>query len=132
MNALGRHLLVELFNCNNDILNDAERIKDILTAVATVSGTTILSTTLKEFKPHGVSGVVVIAESHISIHTWPEYSYAACDIFTCGDKVWPEKGAEYLIREFQSKSSSIVEVKRGIINVANQNLRHKPQELAVV
>lgn len=132
MNALGRHLLVELFDCNTNILNDTERIKDILTTAAIVSGTTILSTTLKTFKPHGVSGVVVIAESHISIHTWPEYSYAACDIFTCGDKVWPEKGTEHLIREFESKSSSVIEVKRGILNVTNQNLKHKPQELAVV
>lgn len=132
MNALGRHLLVELFDCNANILNDPERIKDILTTAATVSGATILSTTLKTFKPYGVSGVVIIAESHISIHTWPEYNYAACDIFTCGDKVWPEKGAEYLIKGFESKSSSVIEVKRGILNVTDQNLKHKPQELAVV
>ncbi|MDI6786153.1 MAG: adenosylmethionine decarboxylase [bacterium] len=132
MNTLGRHLLVELFDCNTDILNNTERIKDILTTAATISGATILSTTLKKFKPHGVSGVVVIAESHISIHTWPEYSYAACDIFTCGDKVWPEKGAEYLIKEFESKNSSVIEVKRGILNVTNQNLKYKLQELSVV
>lgn len=132
MNALGRHLLVELFDCNISTLNNVERIKDILTSAATICGATILNITIKKFEPHGISGVVVIAESHISIHTWPEYGYAACDIFTCGDKVWPEKGAEHLIREIQSKNSSVIEVKRGILNVVNQDLKHKPQELAVV
>ncbi|MFH1449902.1 MAG: adenosylmethionine decarboxylase [bacterium] len=126
MNALGRHLLVEIFNCSHDILNDEERIREILIEAANVSGTTVLSISLKKFEPQGVSGVVVIAESHISIHTWPEYRYAACDIFTCGDKVWPEKGAEYLIKELKAGNSSVVEVKRGIINVNNQNLKHKP------
>jgi len=117
---------VEIFNCSHDILNDEERIREILIETANVSGTTILSISLKKFEPQGVSGVVVIAESHISIHTWPEYRYAACDIFTCGDKVWPEKGAEHLIKELKAGNSSVVEVKRGIINVNNQNLKHKP------
>jgi S-adenosylmethionine decarboxylase proenzyme len=122
---------VELFDCDSQILNDEVRIKEILIEAANISGTTILNTTIKKFQPYGVSGVVIIAESHISIHTWPEYRYAACDIFTCGDKVWPEKGADYIIKELKSNSSSVIEIKRGILNL-NRDLKHKPFELAVV
>ncbi len=86
---------------------------------------TIIDFSFHEFSPYGISGMVVIAESHLSIHTWPEYGYAAVDIFTCGDVIKPEVAADYLIKRFESKSPSIVEMKRGIISHGNIKLPHK-------
>lgn len=76
---------------------------------------TVVDVAFHEFKPFGVSGVVVIAESHLSIHTWPEYRYAAVDIFTCGKSIDPEQAVEHIAGGFQCPQPSIVEVKRGII-----------------
>ena len=89
MKALGRHILAEFFDCDNDILDDTEKIELIMKRAAIECGATIISSTFHEFNPHGVSGVVVIAESHLAIHTWPEYGYAAVDVFTCGETVDP-------------------------------------------
>lgn len=86
---------------------------------------TIVDVSFHEFNPFGISGMVVIAESHLSIHTWPEYGYAAVDIFTCGDVIKPEVAAQYLIEKFESRNPSIVEMKRGIISHTNEKLPHK-------
>ena len=85
LQALGTHLLVELKDCNPDILNDIKEVQDALVMAARKAKATIVETSFHEFSPFGISGMVVIAESHLSIHTWPEYGYAAVDIFTCGD-----------------------------------------------
>jgi len=69
--------------------------------------------------------VVVIAESHLTIHTWPEYDYAAIDIFTCGDIIKPEVAASFLIKQFECRNPSIVEMKRGILSHRNEKLPHK-------
>ncbi len=86
---------------------------------------TVVEVSFHEFNPFGISGMVVIAESHLSIHTWPEYGYAAVDIFTCGDVIKPEVAAQYLIERFESKNPSIVEMKRGILSCQNEKLPHK-------
>ncbi len=86
---------------------------------------TVIDVSFHEFNPFGISGVVVIAESHLTIHTWPEYNYAAVDIFTCGDIIKPEVAASYLITEFECKNPSIVEMKRGILSHENVKLPHK-------
>ena len=86
---------------------------------------TIVETSFHKFSPFGISGVVVIAESHITIHTWPEYAYAAIDIFTCGDALKPEVAARYLIQRFQSKDPSIVKMKRGLLLRGEKRLPHK-------
>ena len=78
-----------------------------------------------EFNPHGISGMVVIAESHLSIHTWPEYCYAAVDIFTCGELIKPEVAANYLVKKLESKSHSFEKIKRGVLSVKGV-LLHKP------
>ena len=107
MNALGKHLLLELKDCNREVLDDLGFLKDILSAAADEAGATVLGESFHHFDPHGVSGVVIIAESHLFIHTWPEHNYAAIDIFTCGDSVQPEKAAQRLIGELGAKSHSI-------------------------
>ncbi len=116
MNALGKHLLLELKDCDKEVLNDLGFLKGILTAAASEAGATILGESFHQFKPQGVSGVVIIAESHLFIHTWPECGYAAVDIFTCGDTVQAEKAARKLIRELGAKNHSILEIKRGILD----------------
>ena len=113
MNALGRHLLLELKDCDKEVLNDLGSLKSTLLAAANEAGATVLGESFHRFNPHGVSGVVIIAESHLFIHTWPEYGYAAADIFTCGDSVQPEKAAEMLISRLGAKEHSIVEMQRG-------------------
>lgn len=125
MHALGTHLLVELRDCNPEILKDLNRVKEALVSAAKEAGATIIDVSFHEFNPFGISGMVVIAESHLSIHTWPEYAYAAVDIFTCGDAIKPEIAAYYLISQFESRNPSIVEMKRGILSFSNEKLPHK-------
>jgi len=125
LHALGTHLLVELRDCNPEILKDLNRVKEALVSAAKKAKATIVDVSFHEFNPFGISGMVVIAESHLSIHTWPEYAYAAVDIFTCGDIIKPETAANYLISQFESRNPSIVEVKRGILSFSNEKLPHK-------
>ncbi len=125
MHALGIHLLVELRDCNPDILKNLGEVRDALVTAAKRAKATIIDVSFHEFNPFGISGMVIIAESHLSIHTWPEYGYAAVDIFTCGDTIKPEVAAEYLIKKFESKNPSIVEMKRGILAVDGRKLPHK-------
>ncbi len=125
MYALGTHLLIELRDCNPSILKDLEKVKNTLISAAKEAKATIIDSSFHEFNPFGISGVVVIAESHLTIHTWPEYGYAAVDIFTCGDVIKPEIAASYLIKQFESKNPSLVEMKRGILSHKNKKLPHK-------
>lgn len=123
MKALGRHLLLELKNCDREILNDLDFLKSTLLAAAKESGAEVLGESFHQFKPQGVSGVVVIAESHIFIHTWPEYGYAAADIFTCGTTVQPEKAAGIIIKKLNPKNHSIMELQRGILDTETDGSR---------
>ncbi len=116
---------MELRDCNPAILNSLENVRDALVSAAKEAKATIIDISFHEFNPFGVSGMVVIAESHLSIHTWPEYNYAAVDIFTCGDIIKPEVAAAALIERFESKSPSMVEMKRGILSHENVKLPHK-------
>ncbi len=115
MNALGRHILVELHDCDREALNDLDLIREVMLKAAVDCGAVVLGESFHRFSPQGVSGVVVIAESHISIHTWPEYGYAAADVFTCGTTVNPEIAAQVLIEKLGSKNHTITEIKRGIL-----------------
>ena len=128
MHALGTHLLVELRECNSKTLNDLKKVQEILVMAARVAKATIIETSFHKFSPFGISGVVVIAESHLTIHTWPEYGYAAVDIFTCGDTLQPEVAADYLVDKFHSKSPSIVEMRRGLLSRGDVKLPHKPDK----
>lgn len=115
MNALGRHLLLELKDCNSEVLNDLEFLKSSLTETAVQIGATVIGDSFHRFSPQGVSGVVIISESHLFIHTWPEYGYAAVDVFTCGETVDPTLAVKLLVEKLGSKSHSVLELKRGIL-----------------
>jgi len=125
LHALGMHLLVELRDCNPKILSDLKKVEEILVTAAKAAKATIVQTHFHQFSPFGISGVVIIAESHLSVHTWPEYGYAAVDIFTCGDTLKPELAVSSVIERFHSKQPSIIEVKRGILSRDNVKLPHK-------
>lgn len=118
MNALGRHLLLELKGCDPEILNDLEFLKSSLSETAVQIGATVIGDSFHRFSPQGVSGVVIISESHLFIHTWPEYGYAAVDVFTCGETVDPTLAVKPLVEKLGSKSSSVLELKRGILENA--------------
>ncbi len=127
MNALGRHILAEFFNCDVQILNDVEKVELYMKRAAIECGATIVNSVFHIFNPHGVSGVVVIAESHLAIHTWPEYGYAAVDVFTCGDSVDPWIATKVLQAYLGAESIKTVELNRG--ELANYKvLHHKPVE----
>lgn len=113
MNALGTHLLAELRDCDRDRLDNLSFIRESMLAAARAVGATILSDTFHQFSPQGVTGIIAIAESHLSIHTWPEYGYAAVDIFTCGSSFVPAKAAELIIQRLGCKDPEITEIKRG-------------------
>lgn len=113
MKFLGRHILVELYDCDPEILNNREKIRTIMVEAARRAKVTIIDAVFHRFNPHGVSGVLVIAESHLSIHTWPEYRYASLDFFTCGEQNEPWLAQEYVTVELKAQTSTCMEIKRG-------------------
>ena len=115
MAALGKHLLLELKDCDARLLNDLDYLREVLADVAKLIGATLIKDSFYQFTPQGVSGVIIIAESHIAIHTWPEYSYAAVDVFTCGDVIEPSKAVKPLTERLKAGSTSYIELKRGVL-----------------
>ena len=113
MNVLGTHLLLELKDCNPQLLDNLDYIRDSLIKTAEDIGAHIIGESFHQFSPQGVTGILSIAESHISIHTWPEHGYAAADIFTCGSSDMPSRAAELLIERLQSKDSEVRQLDRG-------------------
>ncbi|AEF95931.1 adenosylmethionine decarboxylase [Methanotorris igneus] len=115
MRYLGKHLILELWGCDPKALDDQEGIEKMLVDSVNACGATLICIKTHKFSPQGVTGVAVLAESHISIHTWPELGYAAIDVFTCGSHVEPANALKP-IREFlKPKHLEVLDVKRGII-----------------
>jgi S-adenosylmethionine decarboxylase proenzyme len=113
--ALGKQVLIELKDCDAELLNDVEYLRTLLTDVARSIGATVIKDSFYQFTPQGISGVVIIAESHISIHTWPEYSFAAIDVFTCGDVIEPKDAVKPMAERLKAKSVTYIELKRGVL-----------------
>lgn len=126
MKVLGRHLIAEYADCDRNILDNIDKLQQAMEEAVRRSGATIVKTVFHRYNPHGVSGVVVIAESHFSIHTWPEYGYAAIDFFTCGDQVDSSSAVDYMKETLSAKSVSVKDLKRGIPSDSEETLRHKP------
>lgn len=116
--TLGIHLLVELSGCDAGFLDDLALIRGALLAAAETAGADIIGEVFHKFSPIGVTGVVCIAESHISIHTWPEHGYAAVDIFTCGEQFKPHKAARLIAESLRAERCEITEVRRGVVGTA--------------
>lgn len=113
MNTFARHLLVELHGCDPGILNDRDALASCMRRAAEAAGARVVAEVFHPYSPHGVTGVIVIEESHFSVHTWPEAGYAALDFYTCGD-IAPAKAAEILERGLRAKKMELLEVHRGL------------------
>jgi S-adenosylmethionine decarboxylase len=114
---------LELRACNPEALNDLPLVRRTLIGAAQHIGATIIGDSFHQFSPQGVTGVVAIAESHLCIHTWPEYGYAAVDVFTCGETIKPEDAIEYIAAALGSNDHSVIALKRGILPT---NVRRSP------
>ena len=117
MRSLGHQIVAEFYSCDREILNDVDFVRNAMLEAARRTGATIVTETFHHFSPHGVSGAVIIAESHLAIHTWPEFGYAAVDLFTCGDSVSSEIGFNHLRQELKAGHVSTMELHRGQVDM---------------
>jgi S-adenosylmethionine decarboxylase len=112
--SLGSHLLVELYGCDGALLETEAYVGEAMRAAAVESKATVVAQSFHEFKPYGVSGAVIIQESHYTIHTWPEHSYAAVDLFYCGGTVLVHRAVEVLQERFKPTRIKFLVVRRGL------------------
>ena len=107
-----KHLLLELYRCDCEKLNDESFLRCSLNRAAKLANATVLNLISNKFEPQGVTAIALLAESHISIHTWPESNYSAVDIFTCGRNMLPELASQYLIEALQAEEHSMRIIER--------------------
>ncbi len=110
--GLGQHLILDLYDCPSELLRVPAPVEQLLLAAACAMEATVVGAHFHGFAPHGVSGVVVSQESHLTVHTWPEYGYAAIDIFSCG-VLRIEAGIDYLRQHFQAGRHELRTFTRG-------------------
>ncbi|MCC7104537.1 MAG: adenosylmethionine decarboxylase [Chloroflexi bacterium] len=113
MKSVGRHMILELWGCQN--LNSTEVVERAMRDVIDACDLTLLDLRVYPFTPIGVTGVAVVSESHVMIHTWPEYGYAAVDVFTCGEQANPVAGLASLKRHFLPERVQVMEISRGLV-----------------
>lgn len=109
---LGKHIIAEVYFKNPEILNDEKKLVEIMETASKKGGMTVITSSSHKFNPHGVTAMVMLSESHVSIHTWPEFNYAAIDIYTCGKN--PEKVYEELMNRLPVKKSKVKIIERGL------------------
>ncbi|TCI25646.1 S-adenosylmethionine decarboxylase proenzyme [Exiguobacterium sp. SH5S4] len=114
MDTMGRHIITELWECNPDKLNDIDYIERLFVDAALRSGAEVREVAFHKFAPHGVSGVVIISESHLTIHSFPEHGYASVDVFTCGDRIDPATASQYIAEGLEAKVREDVKLDRGM------------------
>ena len=125
MKSLGRHIILELYGVAFNMLNDVYEMERVMTEAVRISGATIIRPFFHKFSPQGISGIIVVAESHFSIHTWPEYGYAAVDFFTCGDQIRFDVAVKFIKDSLKAVSIQVMEIRRGTLDVPPEKLRHK-------
>jgi len=113
MNPKGNHFIVEASGCA-DIIGEVDKMQEILVEAARRANAQVWAVSFHRFPPNGVSGVVVISESHLSVHTWPELEYMALDIYTCGSETCPEVAVDYVLERVQAKHTHVTEITRGL------------------
>ena len=119
----GKHLLLELYRCDREKLNDESFLRCILNRAAKLANATVLNLISNRFEPQGVTAIALLAESHISIHTWPESNYSAVDIFTCGQNMMPELASQYLIEFLMAKEHSLRVIERNPPSAVSNQIR---------
>jgi S-adenosylmethionine decarboxylase len=115
MKAIGRHLILEMWGCTN--LDSVEATENALREMVDALEVTLLDLKVYPFSPVGVTGMAIVSESHLVIHTWPEYGYAAVDLFTCGERRHPEAAVPVLRRYFAPESIQVMEMTRGQLDM---------------
>ena len=128
MSALGYQTLIELHGCNFEKINNSSLVEKTLLESAKIAKLTVVNSTLHNFSPIGVSGVLVIEESHIAIHTWPEHNYVALDFFTCNDSYNLKEAIAYIKIQFEAKTSSQKEVIRGFLKPEKSKYNFKVEK----
>lgn len=112
--TLGRHIVADLSGCDTKLLSSVEYVQNVLEEAVEKAGATIIKSNFHQFSPIGVSGIILLSESHCSIHTWPEENYAAIDIYTCGEHVFPQVACEHIAKELKASEVCISSLERGI------------------
>jgi S-adenosylmethionine decarboxylase len=110
----GRHLILDLYDCDPEILNDYDQLEEHLKVALSLAGANILRIFGEKFEPQGVTLLALLAESHASIHTWPCERYCAIDLYTCGDKTQTHKAAEFLKTKLKAGECEQKEIKRKV------------------
>jgi S-adenosylmethionine decarboxylase len=110
----GKHLLLELYKCDYEKLNDESFLRCTLNRAAKLAKATVLNLISNKFEPQGVTAIALLAESHISIHTWPESNYSAVDIFTCGQNMMPELASQHLIEALKAEEHFLRVIDRNL------------------
>ena len=123
LNHQSKHLLLELYRCDCEKLNDESFLRCTLNRAAKLANATVLNLMSNKFEPQGVTAIVLLAESHISIHTWPESNYSAVDIFTCGQNMIPELASQYLIESLMAKEHSLRVIQRNPPSAVSKQMR---------
>ena len=118
-----KHFLLELYRCDCEKLNDESFLRCILNIAAKLANATVLNLISNKFEPQGVTAIALLAESHISIHTWPESNYSAVDIFTCGQNMMPEQASQYLIESLMAKEHSLRVIERNPPSAVSKQIR---------
>ncbi len=131
MKTLGRHLIAEFYDCDMNVIDDVEAVRSILLATAEAVRATVVGEAFHRFAPQGVSGTLVIAESHMSLHTWPEQAYVAVDIFTCGE-LDPNHGVDTLATRLSASSYRLQEITRGLPGDIEAGRKLVPQDVRIV
>ncbi|MFX4303237.1 adenosylmethionine decarboxylase [Alicyclobacillus tolerans] len=114
MDTMGRHVIAELWGCSAEKLNDVQAIERLMINAALEAGAEVREVAFHKFAPQGVSGVVIISESHLTIHSFPEHGYASIDVYTCGDRIDPNVACDYITRFLGAKRLESIEVPRGV------------------
>ena len=118
--VLARHLLAEYYGCDVDLLDSVEGLKPLLVGAAEAARTTVLNVHLHKFQPQGVSGVVILAESHLAVHTWPEFGFASIELYVCGEDADPAAGHAYLEEHLRPSHTKIQTVSRGSMELVRR------------
>lgn len=114
-NHLGLHLLADFYDCNPAVIGNSEKVRALMLEAARRGKATIVTDVFHAFNPHGVSGVIVIAESHLAIHTWPEHGVAAVDVFSCSEKMDTAAILNFLKQAFEARNMSVQDQARGTL-----------------
>ncbi|MCL6444862.1 MAG: adenosylmethionine decarboxylase [Alicyclobacillus sp.] len=114
MDTMGRHVIAELWGCSAERLNDFHNIERIMVNAALEAGAEVREVAFHKFAPQGVSGVVIISESHLTIHSFPEHGYASIDVYTCGERIDPNVACDYITKALGATRLESIEVPRGL------------------